>query len=73
MKKHFLLKSLGAVALGLVLSAPAAHAQAPGSGGPTPTNPVPDPTQVPIDGGASLLLAGGVAWGLQKLRARRAR
>lgn len=43
------------------------HAQAPGSGGPVPQNP----TAVPIDGGASLLLAGGLAMGLKKLRDRR--
>ena len=41
----------------------------PGSGGPTPGSA---PTQTPIDGGASLLLAGGVAYGLRKLRAHRA-
>ncbi|WP_151089233.1 PID-CTERM protein-sorting domain-containing protein [Hymenobacter baengnokdamensis] len=46
-----------------------AKAQAPGSGGPAPQ----DPTAVPLDGGASLLLASGVAYGLKRLRARRAR
>lgn len=49
----------------------AAHAQTPGTGGPQPS--APDPTQVPIDGGASLLLASGVAYGLKRLRTRRAR
>lgn len=44
-------------------------AQSPGSGGPTPGAA---PTAVPIDGGASLLLAGGAAYGLRKLRQRRA-
>ncbi|RSK43493.1 PID-CTERM protein-sorting domain-containing protein [Hymenobacter perfusus] len=43
-----------------------AQAQGPGS-----TGPVPDPTAVPIDGGASLLLAAGVGFGLKKLRDRR--
>jgi hypothetical protein len=38
----------------------------PGNGGPTPTN-------VPIDGGASLLVAGGIAFGLKKLRDRKRR
>jgi len=52
----------------LVLGA-AAQAQAPGSGGPTPTDP--QPTDVPLDGGASLLLASGVAYGLRRLRQRR--
>ena len=41
-----------------------AHAQAPANGGPAPTSP----TAIPLDGGASLLLAGGVAYGLKKLR-----
>ncbi|WP_225307243.1 PID-CTERM protein-sorting domain-containing protein [Adhaeribacter soli] len=36
----------------------------PGNGGPTPVD-------IPIDGGASLLVAGGVAFGLKKLRDRR--
>lgn len=36
----------------------------PGNGGPTPTD-------IPIDGGASLLVAGGVALGLKKLRDHR--
>ena len=37
----------------------------PGSGGPQPGAP----TAVPIDGGASLLLAAGAAYGLKRLRA----
>ncbi|HEX8425699.1 PID-CTERM protein-sorting domain-containing protein [Hymenobacter sp.] len=39
-------------------------AQGPGSGGPTPQAP----TAVPLDGGASLLLASGLAYGLRRLR-----
>jgi hypothetical protein len=46
-----------------------AQAQAPGSTGPTPQ--APDPTAVPLDGGASLLLASGVAYGLKRLRRRK--
>ncbi len=46
-----------------------AQAQSPSTGGPTPT--APDPTQVPVDGGASLLLASGVVYGLRRLHARR--
>ena len=46
-----------------------AQAQTPGSTGPTPQ--APDPTAVPLDGGASLLLASGVAYGLRRLRQRR--
>lgn len=55
---------LSALLLGL---APFAFAQ-PGSTGPTPQA---GPTGVPLDGGASLLLAGGVAYGLRRLRQRR--
>jgi hypothetical protein len=41
----------------------------PGSGGPGPGTPVtPTPTDVPLDGGASLLLAAGAAYGLKRLR-----
>lgn len=54
------------------LANPSAHAQAPNSGGPVPT-PLADPTAVPLDGGASLLLASGVAYGLRRLRQRRNR
>ena len=69
-KYFFSFSFVGALVVGLLAAAPAA-AQAPGTGGPTPSTPAPDPTQVPIDGGASLLLASGVAYGLKKLRDRR--
>jgi hypothetical protein len=66
-----LVRSLAAAAVLLVAgSAQHAMAQTPGSGGPAPTDPV-APTDVPLDGGASLLLAGSVAYGLRKLRQRR--
>ena len=57
----------------LLLLAPAGAALAQ-SGTPTTIGPAPQadpPTTVPIDGGASLLLASGVAYGLKRLRARR--
>lgn len=38
----------------------------PSTGGPTPGSTPPD--AVPLDGGASLLLAGGAAYGLRRLR-----
>lgn len=41
----------------------------PGSGGPAPGTQT---NNVPIDGGASLLLASGVAYGLRRLKQRRA-
>ncbi|MCC3155385.1 hypothetical protein Q3A66_20415 [Hymenobacter sp. BT770] len=44
----------------------------PGSGGPAPDK-VPDPTAVPLDGGASLLLAGGIGYAVRRLRQRRPR
>lgn len=62
--KHF--SSLVLVAAVWALASLAAHAQ-PGSGGPGP-NPGTNPTGVPIDGGASLLLAGGAAYALRRLR-----
>jgi hypothetical protein len=43
----------------------------PGSGGPGPGTQPPDPTAVPLDGGASLLLAAGVGLGIKRLRERR--
>ena len=72
MNKHFLLRGLLAAGL-LTGAAQLAQAQAPGTGGPTPQAPTADPTAVPLDGGASLLLASGVAYGLKRLRQRRAR
>lgn len=54
----------------IVLVATAVAVAQPGSGGPLPGT-TPDPTAVPIDGGVSLLLAGGVAYGLKHLRSRR--
>ncbi|RZK16760.1 MAG: hypothetical protein EOO56_19310 [Hymenobacter sp.] len=56
------------ILLVLSLSALASYAQ-PSSGGPAQQA---SPTAVPLDGGASLLLAGGVAYGLRRLRQRRA-
>jgi len=48
------------------------QAQAPGNGGNTGGPPAPQaPAAVPLDGGASLLLAGGIGLALRKLRQRR--
>ena len=59
---------LFALLLPLALSQ-SARAQ-PDTGGPQPTNPA--ATGVPLDGGASLLLASGVAYGLRRLRRAKA-
>ena len=40
----------------------------PGSGGPTPGVA---PTETPLNGGASMLLAAGAAYGLRRLRRTR--
>jgi hypothetical protein len=54
---------------GLLLTASAAFAQ-PSVGGPPAPTPAPDPTAVPLDGGASLLAAAGIGFGIRKMRAR---
>ena len=51
----------------LLLAGGRAFAQAPANGGPAPAAP----TATPLDGGASLLLAGGLAYGLRRLKQRR--
>lgn len=73
MKKTFFFSVKCILLSGLLCTATGSWAQSPGPGGPVPSDPPPttDPTAVPIDGGASLLLAGGAAYGLRKLRQRR--
>jgi hypothetical protein len=71
---YFLTSTTKLLALYVLTTLPAL-AQ-PGSGGPGPgaptADPTADPTAVPLDGGASLLLVGGVGYGLKRLRDRRA-
>lgn len=55
--------------VGLSFIALNGYAQAPTNGGPVPSAPA--PAAVPLDGGASLLLASGVAYGLRHMRQRR--
>ncbi|GAB2964696.1 hypothetical protein GCM10027048_37640 [Hymenobacter coalescens] len=55
---------------GLLLAGSGAQAQTPGSGGPVPGATPPAPTSIPLDGGASLLLAAGAGLGLRALRRR---
>ncbi len=59
---------LAGVLLLLGLTVALSHAQVPGGGGPQPGGGAGGATTTPIDGGVSLLLAGGVAFGLKKLR-----
>jgi hypothetical protein len=65
----FLLNRLLPALLLVVAFSESILAQAPATGGPLPAAP----TDTPIDGGVSLLLAGGVAYGLKHLRNRRKR
>jgi hypothetical protein len=65
--KFSLFSATGMVALSVFLNLPA-MAQ-PSTGGPVPGTS--NPAAVPLDGGASLLLAGGVAYGIRQIRARR--
>ena len=69
--KSFLLTRLLPAFVLLVAVGGTVLAQTPGDGGPEPQDPA--VTGVPLDGGASLLLAGGVAYGLKQLRKRRKR
>ncbi|MFD2718944.1 PID-CTERM protein-sorting domain-containing protein [Hymenobacter monticola] len=63
--------ALTAAALWLATGAASEALAQPGSGGPGPGTPTtPNPTDVPLDGGASLLLAAGAAYGLKRLRER---
>jgi hypothetical protein len=66
MKKHSLLRlSLATAGLWLLTGTLAAtHAQSPTTGGPSPQAPA----AVPLDGGASLLVAAGIGLGLRKVR-----
>lgn len=67
--KSFLLTRLLPTLILLVAFGEIVLAQAPADGGPVPLSPA----AVPLDGGVSLLLAGGVAYGLSRLRNRRKR
>ena len=60
--KKVLLTALLAAAVGS-----RALAQGPGSGGPVPGGA---PTEIPRDGGAALLLAGGIGYAVRRLRRR---
>lgn len=64
--KLFLLTRLLPLLVLMLVAGGVALAQ-PGSTGPAPAAP----TAIPLDGGVSLLLAGGVAYGIKHLRNRR--
>ena len=69
MKKHLTL--LAAITVLVIGAVTASLAQVgPVTGGPGPGGNA-GSTGVPIDGGASFLLAGGAAYAVRKLRARR--
>ena len=55
----------------VALANPNARAQAPDEGGPNPGGTA--PTNTPLDGGVSLLLAGGAAYAFRRLRRLSAR
>ena len=65
MKSFFLTRLLPLLAL-LLVDGGVALAQ-PGSTGPVPSTV----TAVPLDEGVSLLLAGGIVYGIKRLRNRR--
>lgn len=67
MKLFFLTRLL--LVLALVLAFGGVVLAQPTTGGPEPGTV--DPTAIPLDGGVSFLLAGGVAYGLKHLRNRR--
>lgn len=70
--KNFTLMSCRLLLAAAVVATAGALAPATAqTGTPSVPGPVPEPTAVPIDGGAGLLLAGGVAYGLRQLRQRR--
>ncbi|MES2389420.1 MAG: hypothetical protein V4543_15565 [Bacteroidota bacterium] len=55
----------------LVLSAAPVFAQDPGDPGDLGPTPSAQPAGVPIDGGASMLAAAGISYGLKRVRAKR--
>ncbi|UYZ60657.1 PID-CTERM protein-sorting domain-containing protein [Hymenobacter latericus] len=68
MLKAFCFSRAALLVLLVVLAASvSAMAQGPGTGGPTPNNP----TEIPIDGGVSLLVAAAGALGIRQLTRRR--
>lgn len=67
--KSFLLKKILPSLLMVAATTVYASAQGdPDTGGPRPD---PNPVNVPVDGGVSLLLAGGLAYGVKHLRTSR--
>jgi len=69
MKLSSFSRVLALAGCGLLFSLAVAHAQVPPGGGPQPgTGPA---TTTPLDGGASLLLIGGVSYAMRRLRKRR--
>ena len=67
MKKHLTL--LASITALVICAVTASMAQVPSGGGPQPGGG--GATTTPIDGGASFLLAGGAAYAMRQIRARR--
>ena len=70
--KNNLLLKVSVAFVFLMLSGSAAvfaqQAGDPGNAGPTPTNST---TPVPVDGGASILAAAGIGYGMKRIKAMR--
>ena len=71
MKLSSFSRVLALASCGLLFSLAVAQAQIPPGGGPQPGAGGGPSATVPIDGGASLLLIGGVSYAMRRLRKRR--
>jgi hypothetical protein len=70
MKKAFSLLHVVGIVFLVTQASTSAHAYSPFKDLPSPVK-CEDPTGAPIDGGASLLLAGGAAYAVRRIRNRK--